>query len=59
MGELFTDEMLQTFAVVADPDDVAGMLRARFGPLVDRIGFDLPYRADPDALKTIIAKLKD
>ena len=59
MGELFTDDMLQTFAVVADPDDVAGMLRARFGPLVDRIGFDLPYRADPDALKTIIAKLKD
>ena len=59
MGDLFTDEMLQTFAVVADPDDVAGMLRARFGPLVDRIGFDLPYRADPDALKTIIAKLKD
>ena len=59
MGELFTDEMLQTFAVVADPDDVAGMLRARFGPLVDRIGFDLPYRADPDALTTIIAKLKD
>ena len=59
MGELFTDEMLETFAVVADPDDVAGMLRARFGPLVDRIGFDLPYRADPDALSTIVAKLKD
>ena len=48
------------FAVVADPDDVAGMLRARFGAARSTgSSFDLPYRADPDALKTIIAKLKD
>ena len=60
MGELFTDEMLQTFAVVADPDDVAGMLRARFGAArrPDRLRPPVPAPI-PTLLKTIIAKLKD
>ena len=31
MGELITDDILDAFAVVAEPDDVAPKLRARFG----------------------------
>ena len=59
MGELITDEMLDAFAVVAEPDEVAPELRARFGPLLDRISFYMPYRADPDATKAMVAALKD
>ena len=36
------------FAVVAEPDDLAGAMLARFGDVLDRIGFNAPYRADPD-----------
>ena len=39
MGELITDEILDTFAVVAEPDDVATKLLARYGGLVDRLSF--------------------
>ena len=31
MGELITDEMLETFAVVAPPDDLAAGILARYG----------------------------
>lgn len=36
MGERITDEILEEFAVVAEPARVAGALKARFGGLVDR-----------------------
>lgn len=36
MGELFTDEMLNTFAVVTEnPEDIAAILHQRYGGLVD------------------------
>ena len=60
MGDLITDDMLETFAVVAEPDDVAPMLRARYGPLVDRISFYTPVpRSHPTQSKTMIAAMKD
>ena len=37
MGELITDDILEEFAVVAEPAKVAGALKARFGGLVDRM----------------------
>jgi probable F420-dependent oxidoreductase len=58
MGDLITDEMLDAFAVVAEPDDVAGRLLARFGGLVDRLSFYMPYAADRDATRAMVAKLK-
>lgn len=42
MPALVTDEMLETFAVVADRDAIAGRLRERAGGSIDRI---VPYRA--------------
>ncbi len=59
MGELITDDMLETFAVVAEPDDVAPMLRARYGPLVDRISFYTPYALESEQSKAMIAAMKD
>jgi hypothetical protein len=50
--------MLDAFAVVAEPDDVAARLLARFGGLVDRLSFYMPYAADRDATRAMVAKLK-
>ena len=43
MGELITDEMLETFAVVAPPDELAAGIIARYGDVLDRLSFDAPY----------------
>jgi hypothetical protein len=37
MGELVTDEILEAFAVVAEPEQVVAGIRQRLGGLVDRV----------------------
>ncbi len=37
LGDVIDDDMLATFAVVAEPDDVEAALEARYGATVDRI----------------------
>jgi len=58
MGELVTDDMLETFAIVAAPNDVATRLRGRFAVIVDRISFYAPYRSDADMWSRIVSELK-
>jgi probable F420-dependent oxidoreductase len=58
MGELITDQMLDVFAVVAPPDEVAPELLRRYGDLVDRISLYARYRLDGDVAKTIVAGLR-
>ncbi len=58
MGEQIDDDVLDAFAVVAEPDDVAGTLRARYGGLLDRISFYMPYQSNPDATQAVIAELR-
>ena len=48
MGELITDEMLETFAVVAAPDELAAGILARYGDVLDRLSFYAPYKSDPE-----------
>ncbi len=55
MGELITDEILETFAVVAPPEEIPKRLLERYGDLVDRLSFYAPYRSDPDRWKSILA----
>lgn len=43
LGDLIDDRMLEEFAVVADPGDVATALVERYGGLVDRLSFYTPY----------------
>jgi probable F420-dependent oxidoreductase len=47
MGALVDDEVLGTFAVVAEPEDVAGEVRRRFDGLVDRFSVYASYPAPP------------
>jgi probable F420-dependent oxidoreductase len=58
MGELIDDEVLNAFAVVAEPAGVASGLLARFGGVVDRISFYAPYKTAPDTWLPVIAALK-
>jgi probable F420-dependent oxidoreductase len=59
MASLLDDEMLETFAVVGAPDEIAPKIKARYGGLVDRIAFNAPYRADPDAWAAALQGLHD
>ena len=58
MGELVDDEMLDAFAVVAEPDELGPALHARYGDVVDRISFYAPYQSDPDTWRPVIESLK-
>jgi probable F420-dependent oxidoreductase len=54
MGERITDEMLHTFAVVGEPEQIADGLNERYGDVVDRISFYAPYRSDPDRWRRVM-----
>lgn len=58
MGTLVDDEVLDAFAVVAEPDRVAAAISARFGGIVDRLSFYTPYRIDPDVWEPIVRELR-
>lgn len=57
MGEAVTDEMLDTYCVVAPPDQVAGEILRRFGGLADRVSFYYLGQATID-WKPIVAELQ-
>ncbi|SEG44061.1 probable F420-dependent oxidoreductase, MSMEG_2256 family [Saccharopolyspora kobensis] len=46
MGEMIDDEVLETFAVRADPHDVGDAVLARFGGLADRVVLPAPHGAE-------------
>ena len=51
MGERITDEILEEFAIVAEPEKVAAALGARFGGVVDRVVCSVPFASDAERLK--------
>lgn len=58
MGTLIDDEMLDAFAVVAEPEQLGPALHARYGDIVDRISFYAPYKSDPERWHAVLASLK-
>jgi probable F420-dependent oxidoreductase len=48
MGERITDEILEEFAVVAEPAKLAGAVKARFAGMVDRVVCSAPFSNDAD-----------
>ena len=58
MGDLITDDILHTFAVVGEPDQLAPELLRRYGDLVERISFYAPYKAEPETWLPVIDALK-
>jgi probable F420-dependent oxidoreductase len=57
MGRLITDEILDTFAIVAEPAGVAKALLSRFGDAVDRLSFYAPYSSGQDLWQPIVQEL--
>jgi probable F420-dependent oxidoreductase len=53
MGELITDEILEEFAVVAEPKRVPAALKARFGGVVDRLLCSFPHASDEERRATL------
>jgi probable F420-dependent oxidoreductase len=58
MGDLIDDDVLNAFAVVAEPDQIGAELKKRYAGVVDRCSFYAPYRTDPEQWAAAIADLK-
>lgn len=55
MGELVDDQVLDAFAIVAAPGDVGARVEERYGDLVDRFSFYVPYRLDDATYAEMLA----
>jgi probable F420-dependent oxidoreductase len=58
MGNLIDDEILNTFAVVGDPEQIAPELHRRYGDVVQRISFYAPYASDPVRWQGVLDALR-
>jgi len=58
MGNLIDDEILNTFAVVGEPEHIGSELNRRYGDVIQRISFYAPYQSDPDRWRKVLADLK-
>jgi probable F420-dependent oxidoreductase len=59
MGSLITDEILDAFAVVGEPEAVAPELLHRYGDVIQRISFYAPYKSDPARWQPVLAALRE
>ena len=55
MADSIDDEVLGTFAVIAEPEEVPGALRARYGDALDRLSFYAPYNSDRHRWSKVLA----
>jgi probable F420-dependent oxidoreductase len=58
MGDVIDDDMLDAFAVVAEPERLAAKVHERWGDVSDRLSFYAPYRSDADTWLPVIEALK-
>ncbi len=58
MATLIDDDILGTFAVVTEPDQVAAGLKDRFGGVLDRVGFYLGIPGDDEVKARTIEELR-
>jgi probable F420-dependent oxidoreductase len=58
MGNLINDEILNTFAVVGSPEQVAPELKRRYDDVIQRISFYAPYKSDPERWHRVISDLQ-
>jgi probable F420-dependent oxidoreductase len=58
MRGLITDDILHTFVVVAEPDEVAIRLVERYGGALDRLSFYFPFGGDGDQLTKAVDTIR-
>ena len=59
MGNEITDEILDTFAVVGEPEFIGPELNRRYGDVIQRISFYAPYKSDSERWAKVLANLRD
>ena len=57
LDSLITDEILEAFAIVAQPRDIAATLHARYGDLLQRTSLYLPYDQDPESWEPVVREI--
>ncbi|MFT7648991.1 MAG: putative F420-dependent oxidoreductase [Candidatus Poriferisodalaceae bacterium] len=58
MGNLIDDEVLDAFAVVGEPEKIAGEIKRRYDDVIDRISFYAPYKSDASRWAPVFEALK-
>jgi probable F420-dependent oxidoreductase len=58
MGTIVDDEILNTFAVVGQPEEIGAELHRRYGDCIQRLSFYAPYKSDPDRWSKVMSELK-
>ncbi len=59
MAERIDDEVLDTFAIVGEPDRVGALVRERFDGLLDRVSLAMPYEIDDDLRLAAMEGIRD
>jgi probable F420-dependent oxidoreductase len=58
MDALVSDEVLDTFAVIAMPDELPGLIKERYAGLLTRISFSPPAELDPDRRQELLEAIR-
>jgi probable F420-dependent oxidoreductase len=58
MGELIDDDILNSFAIVAEPNEIAPALAERFEGLVQRTSLYIPYESDPSTWQPVVDAIR-
>jgi probable F420-dependent oxidoreductase len=58
MAAAIDDEVVDAFAIVAEPDDVPAAVRERYGGIIDRLGFPAPGAAHHDLAAALVPRLR-
>lgn len=57
MADLIDDDILNTFAVVGEPEQIAPELKRRYGDVIHRISFYAPYKSNPERWRQVLADM--
>lgn len=58
MGQVIDEEVLNTFAVVGEPEQIGPELTRRYGDIIDRLSFYAPYKSDPGRWAKVLDDLR-
>jgi len=58
MGELIDDDVLNTFAVVGSPEEIASELGRRYADVISRVSFYAPYDSDLERWTAVLDGIK-
>jgi len=58
MGELISDEVLTTFAVIGPPEDLPALISARYGDVLDRVSLYAPPNTNDERWRGVVRALR-